>query len=315
MPLLDTHETSQLRRTIARVRQSVRESPADDPNEQSIKQGVILPILRDLAWPIDEPKIVFPEYPVPGGRVDYALCHRNHPVMLIEAKRYNRLDGAEWQIFQYAFHIGTPVAILTDGLEWRLFMPAEEGAYYERLLCTIKILDDDVEQTIGLLMKYLFYDDVISGRAVDCARSDYRNRPKVTESGRAGSQAEDIRVKLPSCKSNTVAKCGLIIEGKEYSARNRQEAAAILLNVLADKDPSILEKIAVLPGHGAKRKYLGKSINEIYPDDPAVAAQKTFQFREGWYIPANIGPKTLNRIVRLACEAGGLIEGKDIIVK
>jgi len=93
MPLLDTHETSQLRRTIARVRQSVRESPADDPNEQSIKQGVILPILRDLAWPIDEPKIVFPEYPVPGGRVDYALCHHNHPVIPIEAKRYSLKKG------------------------------------------------------------------------------------------------------------------------------------------------------------------------------------------------------------------------------
>ena len=61
--------------------------------------------------------------------------------------------------------------------------------------------------------------------------------------------------------------------------------------------------------------YLGKSVSEIYPNDPAIAGQKTFQFRPGWYIPGGIGTKTLNRIVRLACEAGGLIEGKDIIVK
>lgn len=315
MPDVDHIDASRLQSTIAKIRESFRESPWDDPNEQAVKQGVILPILSDLSWPIHEPKIVYPEYPVPGGRVDYALCHQNYPVMLIEAKRYHRLDGAEWQVFQYAFHIGTPVVILTDGLEWRFFMPGEEGAYYERILCTVKVLEDDTDRAITLLTRYLFYEDVISRKSIDCARSDYRSRPKETDPARFAGQVEEVKANSPSGKSSAVAQCGIVIDGKEYSARNRQEAAAIVLNVLADKDSSLLEKIATLPGHGATRKYLGKSISEIYPDNPAAAAQKTFQFREGWFMPGGIGTRTLNRIVRLACEAGGLKEGTDIIVK
>ena len=63
-----------LRTTINEIQNAVNNNPTDDPNEQSIKQGIILPILRDLSWPIHDPKVVYPEYSVEGGRVNYALC-------------------------------------------------------------------------------------------------------------------------------------------------------------------------------------------------------------------------------------------------
>lgn len=304
-----------LKKTIQEIQNNVKESPYDDPNEQSIKQGIILPILRDLSWPIHDPKIVYPEYSVEGGRIDYALCDHNRPVMLIEAKRYKRLDGAEWQVFQYSLHVGTPIAILTDGLEWRFFMPGEEGAYYERLLCTVNLMDENIDQVLQLLHKYLSYENVMSRRSIEEARIDYRNRRKDLKFvGSMPDVSINPAMKSRDNRSKTVSRCRFILKGKEFVTKNRQEAAAIMLNTLADDDQSILDKIAELPRHGSNRRYLAKSSAEVYPDDPIRSAQKTFQFRPGWYIPGGLGTRTLRKIVEMICNSGNLVYGKDIIL-
>lgn len=44
------------------------------PNEQSISQGIVLPILQKLHWPVFETNFVHPEYATGEGRVDFALC-------------------------------------------------------------------------------------------------------------------------------------------------------------------------------------------------------------------------------------------------
>jgi hypothetical protein len=310
---------SALKKTIKEIQNKVKGYPSDDPNEQSIKQGIILPILRDLSWPIHDPKVVYPEYGVKGGRIDYALCDQNRPVILIEAKRYNRLDGAEWQVFQYSVHVGTPLVILTDGLEWRFFMPGEEGAYYERLLCSIHIIKGDIDEVIRYFCKYLLYTEVLSRKAIDEARQDYRKKREANSD--TESKIDSITVKntitaarVRSGKSISTSGCRFIFKGREYSAKNRQEAAAILLNKVADIDETVLARIEALPSHGQSRKYLAKSQNDIYPDNPVRSAQKTFQFRPGWYIPGGLGTRTLNKIVEMICYNTNLIEGKDIII-
>lgn len=46
----------------------------DFPNEQSISQGIVLPVLQELHWPVFETNFVRPEYATGEGRVDFALC-------------------------------------------------------------------------------------------------------------------------------------------------------------------------------------------------------------------------------------------------
>jgi len=52
--------------------------------------------------------------------------------VFIEVKQVGQSDGGERQLFEYAFHRGVPMAILTDGQEWHFFLPAKQGDYGDR---------------------------------------------------------------------------------------------------------------------------------------------------------------------------------------
>ena len=75
-------------------------------NEASVSQGIVLRILQALDWPTYDTQVVWPEYSVSGRRVDYALCHpKNKPIVFVEVKQVGQSEGAERQLFEYAFHI------------------------------------------------------------------------------------------------------------------------------------------------------------------------------------------------------------------
>ena len=87
-------------------------------SEATVSQGVLLPALHGLGWNIFDTSIVVPEYRVGEGRVDFALCHpASRPAVFIEVKRVGSSEGADRQLFEYAFHQGVPIAVLTDGQE------------------------------------------------------------------------------------------------------------------------------------------------------------------------------------------------------
>ena len=99
-------------------------------NEASVTQGSVLPILQALGWSIFDARIVCPEYTVEGKRVDFALCHQpRRPDIFMEVKQVGKSEGADRQLFEYAFHTGVPMAVLTTGQEWHFYLPAEQGTY------------------------------------------------------------------------------------------------------------------------------------------------------------------------------------------
>ncbi len=92
-------------------------------NEASISQGIILRLLSELSWPTFDTSVVWPEYAQEGRRVDFALCHPpGKPLVLVEVKQVGQEIDAERQLFEYAFHRGVPLAILTTGQEWHFFL-------------------------------------------------------------------------------------------------------------------------------------------------------------------------------------------------
>jgi predicted type IV restriction endonuclease len=148
-------------------------------NEASVSQGIVQRILQLLGWPIYNPEIVSPEYSLDGRRVDYALCCPvRKPIVFIEVKQIGQSDGADKQLFEYAFHLGVPLAILTDGQEWHFFLPAEQGTYGERRVYKLDISERAVEECLSRLERYLSYDAICSGKAIESARMDYRNVAK-----------------------------------------------------------------------------------------------------------------------------------------
>jgi hypothetical protein len=145
-------------------------------NEAAVSQGIVMRLLAALSWPTFDTQVVWPEYSLSGRRVDYALCHPvSRPIAFIEVKQIGQGDGAERQLFEYAFHDGVPMAILTDGREWHFFLPAEQGDYKERRVYMLDIVERDVAECAARLKRYLDYSAIASGEAMQAARDDYRN--------------------------------------------------------------------------------------------------------------------------------------------
>lgn len=110
-------------------------------NEQAIKQGVVLRILTSLGWDSFDTTVVWPEYSVPPRRVDYALCHpAKKPAVFIEVKQPGQTDAADKQLFEYAFHEGVPLAVLTDGQTWSFYLPSGQGSYDDRRVYRLDLL-------------------------------------------------------------------------------------------------------------------------------------------------------------------------------
>ena len=144
-------------------------------NEMAVRMGIIDELLRGLGWETNDPAVVSPEYPIKGGRVDYALCHPpSKPIVLIEAKNIGKIDGAEEQLFSYAFHQGVPILVLTDGQQWRFFYTFGVGNYDERQVCALNLSDGGSEKNAHLLHRYLSYASIQNGEAVRTIENDYR---------------------------------------------------------------------------------------------------------------------------------------------
>jgi hypothetical protein len=159
-------------------------------NEASISQGIVLRLLNALSWNTFDPSIVWPEYALKGRRVDFALCHPpRRPVVFIEVKQVGQGAEAERQLFEYAFHVGVQLAILTTGQEWHFFLPAERGDYDERRVYLLDLVERSIEESVDRLRCYLDYDEVISGRAIDSARAEYGSLAKAREIQRTLPQA------------------------------------------------------------------------------------------------------------------------------
>ena len=154
-------------------------------NEATVSQGIVQRLLNALGWPVYDTEVVAPEYSLGTRRADYALCHPpREPAILIEVKQVGQSKGADRQLFEYAFHKGVPMAILTDGQEWNFFLPTEQGDYSERQLYKLDILERDPQEAESRLKRYLEYEAVRYGQAIEAARRDYRNAARKRQAQR-----------------------------------------------------------------------------------------------------------------------------------
>lgn len=157
------------------------------PNETAVRTQIVQRILHELGWNVFDPDKVCNEFTLKlkttSRRIDLALCVSNrNPRCIIELKStdYNlkeigRSDG-DGQLFEYAFHAGAPLALLTNGVNWRFYSTFSAGTYAERLIKTLDIETESPEEVAAALDRYLSYANTESGRAADYARVDLDKR-------------------------------------------------------------------------------------------------------------------------------------------
>lgn len=144
-------------------------------SEAEISQGVIKRVLHELGWPVFNVQVVAPEFKIGTRKVDYALCHpAGKPSVLVEVKDLGKADGrGQKQLFEYCFHQGVPIAVLTDGREWSFFLPSGQGSYEERRFARLDLIDDDSSYAAETCERYLNFERVKSGAARRQAERDY----------------------------------------------------------------------------------------------------------------------------------------------
>ena len=145
------------------------------PNEAAVSDGIVRRLLNALDWPIFNTQIVHPEYPVEGGRVDFALCHpKSTPQVFIEVKQGGKIEWADQQLFEYAFDCGRiPIAVLTDGQKWRFFHLMGLEYYGELKVRELDFIEGNSEEIADCLNRYLNYESIRTGEAIRTIKKDY----------------------------------------------------------------------------------------------------------------------------------------------
>lgn len=164
-----------LMETVARI----ATMPRPPANEEAAKIRVLLPILTELGWDVHDHRDtgeVLWEHPVgPGsgagqkGRADIALAKTGHGhrlICLIEAKSPKEdLSKHVDQLMNYAFHEGVDICVLTNGLEWWLYLPREPGPAASRRFAELRLDGLPHQQAADELEAYVGKDSLTSGEA------------------------------------------------------------------------------------------------------------------------------------------------------
>ena len=82
------------------------------------------------------------------------------------------------QLFQYAFVAGAPLAVLTDGGRWRFYSVMGVGKHEERLVRTLELEKLHPEEVTTGLVRYLSFENMISGEAWENAKKDLEEKKR-----------------------------------------------------------------------------------------------------------------------------------------
>jgi hypothetical protein len=162
-----------LKAALQKARDNLNSS--DLIQEKDVVYYVILPILRELGWPFDDRFRMKSEYKTgEGRRVDWALCtDKGKPLIFLEAKAKDKQLSGEpaKQLLAYAFAEGIGLAVLTNGIEWWLYLPLHQGEWSTRRFALLNLLEQDLDTVSQSLWGYLDYEQVCSGQAQKKART------------------------------------------------------------------------------------------------------------------------------------------------
>ena len=157
--------------SLSEALDNIRSAPVP-PNEETAKLQIVVPILQRLGWSLTRQEIVF-EYVADRGRIDIALRGPDRVVAFIEAKAPGvGLGRHVKQVVKYAFAEGVDICVLTNGVEWRLYLPMQGGVRFgERRFATLRTREDPLERLESDLEAFLSKANLVDGTALQLAEA------------------------------------------------------------------------------------------------------------------------------------------------
>ena len=148
-------------------------------SEQDTREIAVNTVIGELGWDTLDRNEVAREYSVRGGRVDYCLRSQAHNLVLIEVKRAGTdLTEHQEQLLRYAFDEGVPLAVLTDGLVWWLYLPTAGTSWEQRLFFRVNFREEQPDASAAALYRFLNRDGVVSGVAQSEAEREFESQER-----------------------------------------------------------------------------------------------------------------------------------------
>ncbi len=135
-------------------------------NRETVKQSVVVPLMRLLGWDVYNPAEFLPAFTpeIPGiepASIDFAVLYEGKPVLLLQTFYKSDEVVESFESLALAFAATeAAAAILTDGTRWRFFADTEtprkldEKPFYE--IFDIKLIDDMSLHFLGKIEKSAF---------------------------------------------------------------------------------------------------------------------------------------------------------------
>ena len=148
-------------------------------SEQDTREIAVNTVIGELGWDTLDRNEVAREYSVRGGRVDYCLRSQARNLVLIEVKRAGTdLTEHQEQLLRYAFDEGVPLAALTDGLVWWLYLPTAKTSWEQRRFFRVNFSEQHPDIAAAALYRFLNRHGVISGEAQEEAQREFESQER-----------------------------------------------------------------------------------------------------------------------------------------
>lgn len=192
------------------------------------EQGVVLPLLGALGWPVFDPTTVVRNHPVGNGTVSCALVGRHSdPAVLLDIESPGTAVTPAGNGQRHAFE---RIRVATNGAQWAMFFADANRSNPTEPFCSVDLRHSPGEEAANRFLRYLARGAIVTGDALAAAATDQRavrqRRLAVEALPEAWSQlaAQPTEPLLNLLASQVERLCG---------ARPSREATADFLTTLA----------------------------------------------------------------------------------
>ncbi len=174
---MDELGTQKLSDCIDEIRKYPKISEFD---EAETKMKIVTRILDALGWNVFSEEVKL-EHAVGKQKVDLALRIKSENHVFIEVKKPKENlanPKHQEQLLVYANKQGVDSSILTNGIKWWFYLSLKPVNWEKRRFCIVDILENEVAETVKLLLELLAKDSVISGKAMETAELIWAGRQR-----------------------------------------------------------------------------------------------------------------------------------------